>query len=42
VFKLNSSQAAAETWYLEGHTLKVNDVISCSGYIVLNERIISV
>jgi hypothetical protein len=42
VFKLNSAQAAAETWHLEGHTLKVNDAISCSGYVVLNERMISV
>lgn len=42
VFKLNSAQASAETWHLEGHTLKVKYAISCSGYVVLNERMISV
>jgi len=41
VFRLNSAQAAAETWHMEGRTLKVNDAISCCGYVVLNERMIS-
>jgi hypothetical protein len=37
-----SAQAAAETLHLEGRTLKVSDAISCCGYVVLNERMISV
>lgn len=42
VFKLNSAQAAAETWNLEGHTLRVKYTISCSGCVVLHERIVGV
>jgi hypothetical protein len=42
VFKLNSAKAAAETWHLEGHALKVNDAVSCSCYALLNERVSSV
>ena len=42
VFKLNSAQTAAETWHLESHALKVKYAVSCSGYVVLNERMISV
>jgi hypothetical protein len=40
-FKLSSALAAAETWHLEGCTLKVNDAVSVSGYVVLNERVIN-